>query len=191
MLFPLQHRRCALVSSPSRHLFPFLPPPRCGHPSPSHPSSSSLHHPLAAISKELAWVRSETPAPSEAGQAACGPGQTSLSSGPIYFAQAQPPPAASGPGAGSPGTQLHSGVVPGSCPSVLDPGWSSSSCSAALPTAAAPCRELGAAEAAWPPGICRAVRAPRCWKLLLAMATWGCCTSALQCQESCGQPWIR
>lgn len=94
-------------------------------------------------------------------------------------------------GAGSPGTQLHAGVVPGSCPSVLDPGWSSSSCSAALPTAAAPCRELGSAEAAWPPGICGAIRAPRRWKLLLAMAMRGCCTSALQCQESCGQPWIR
>ena len=62
-------------------------------------------------------MQSETQAPSEAGQAACRPGQTSLSSGPIYFAQAQPPPTASGPGARGPSCML------GWCPALAPLCW--------------------------------------------------------------------
>jgi len=178
------------VSSPSRHLFPFLPFPSCSHPSPSRPSSFSLRHPLAATSKELSWAWSETPAPSEAGQAAYGPGQTSLSSGPIYFDLGTATSLCLR--AGNPGTQLRGGVVPSSCTAMLEPGWSSSSSSAVLPTADAPHHELGAIEAALRSRQCSAGSRRRgCWKLLLVMAMHGCSTSTLQCQDSCGQPWIR
>lgn len=73
---------CSFCNTTDMLWFPLLPdiffpsslPPYCrGHPSPSYPSSFCLHHPLVAISKE--------PASSEA----CGSGQSSLHSGPIYF----------------------------------------------------------------------------------------------------------
>lgn len=196
MLRITREQHCAPCSSTDVLWFPLLPysffhssPHCCGHPSPSCPSSFSLHHPLGAISKELAWVQSETPAPSEASQASHGPGQTLLSSTPIYFNSGAATSRCRG--AGSPGTQLCAGVVPSSCPFALGLGWSGSSFSAAIPTTATPRCMLGAAEAAWPLGLCGAVGARRCWKLLLAVAMRGCHTNTLQCQESCGWPWIR
>lgn len=54
-------------------------------------------------------MQREMLAPSEAGQAACGSGKASLSSGPIYFNLVITTPAA---WAGSLGTQLFASVEP-------------------------------------------------------------------------------
>lgn len=143
--FLLQYHRCALVSAPSQHLFPFFSCRCCGHPSLLHSSPSSLHLPLSAISRQLTWVQYKMPAPSESGQAARRPGWTLLTSSPIYFNLGTATSHCLRPG--SLETQLSAGVVLGSCPSVLDWGWNSSSCSVVFPTAAAPHSELGAAEA--------------------------------------------
>lgn len=143
---------CSLCSTADVLSFPllpdffFIPPLQCGHPSPSYPSSFSLHHPLAAISKELTWPWSKMPAPSEAGKFGREAGQISVSFGPIYFRLGTVNSCCFG--AGSLGTRLHDGAVPGSCPSVLELGWGGSSCSAGFPTVTTLCHGLGTAEAA-------------------------------------------
>lgn len=124
-------------------------------------------------------MQREVPAPSEAAQAACGSGQVSLSPGPACFSLAVATSCCLG---WEHRTQLFARVVPSCCCSV----WSVSSCSAELPSAASPALELPR-----PLGLCGAVRCWRCWKLLLAVAIWGCHTRTLQCQESRCQPWIR
>lgn len=82
----------------------------------------------------------------EAGKFGHEAGQISLSFGPICFHLGTVNSCCFG--AGSLGTRLHDGVVPGSCPSVLELGWGGSSCSAGFPTVATLCHELGTAEAA-------------------------------------------
>lgn len=116
-LLPLQHCRSVLVFSPSCHLFPFLPPPSCGHPSPSRPLSFSLHHPLASINKEVTWAWSKM-LPVRSIRLPMDLGRPHRVLVPSTSTQAQPPPAASELGARGPS------CVPGWCPALAPLCWS-------------------------------------------------------------------